>query len=75
MGAIPHTSSLAPKECSLERSDDFMVGGKLWYNASLVFGGTELERETCQLINPCQIEFLSTTNSICVAHKTTSTTP
>jgi hypothetical protein len=49
MGAISHTSSLAPKECSLERRDDFMVGGKLWYNASLVFGGTELERETCQL--------------------------
>lgn len=60
-----------------------MVGGKLWYNASLVFGGTELERETCQLINPSQAtrkeakkkEFLSTTTSICVAHKTTSTAP
>lgn len=48
IGALLHTSSLTPDECSLERRADFMVGGKLWYNESLVFGGTEVERETCQ---------------------------
>jgi hypothetical protein len=47
--AILHTSSLTTNEFTLERKDDFTVGGKLWYNASLVFGGIELDRETCQL--------------------------
>lgn len=40
------TSSLTWNDCNLERNADFTLGGSPWYKASLVLGGTELDRDT-----------------------------
>lgn len=43
---VINTSSLSWKDCSLLRNADFILGGSPWYKASLIFGGTELDRDT-----------------------------
>lgn len=40
------TSSFTWKDSSLARSADFILGGKLWYNVSLLLGAIELDRAT-----------------------------
>ena len=44
---MKYTSSLDLNNCSFERKDDLILGGKLWYNDSRALAGIELDLATC----------------------------